>query len=914
MPLTDIFAAIRWWIVLMVLGAAAMPLSFRLFGRLPDRGYAFSKMLGLLVTSYLFWLLGSLGFLGNNLGGILFALAGLVVLSVWVARRSAAEGSRDNAPVNALESAPGSVPESREADADQRTRQDNSQHESLSQWLREQWRYVLAAELVFAAVFVLWVWVRAQNPAVINTEKPMEFAFLNAVGRSPSFPPLDPWLSGYAISYYYFGYIMTSVMARLAAVPEPLAFNLGIAWLTAGTALGAFGLVYNLVAYGDTVRSSVNRWALTFGLVAAVALPLAGNLEIVLEVLHANGLGSDGFWAWLDVRDLSGPAQDVAAPRYTTSEWWWWRSSRVIHEYHLSGRSEEGLEPIAEFPAFSFALGDMHPHVLALPFAFLSLAIAFQFWILDFGFWIGDSNLKSKIQNLKWDHWLLWGVAALVLGGLSFLNTWDVLIHLFIVVGAFALAWRRQIGRWERPIFGQALLLAAALAIPAILLYLPFYLGFRTQAGPPFLLPMTMQPTRLTHFVIIFGMPLLGILFLVVTLVIHRLRQPAREEEQPAVAWQTGLLAAGGLVIILFLLMLLLGWIITANPEGAGRMAGLANELAMTLPAQPAADAPPLARLGWGASAVVALLPAFLRARLATPALTLFLTGLLALVVALLTGGWSARRPEEVDIEAETAPADGAVQDAPGAMPFVLLLILTGVLLTLGPEFVYIKDVFSQRLNTIFKFYYQAWVLFGVAALFGLAYLMRHFHRSGLLATAGYGLALAAALLFPVYAVNSRAIEYRGPATAEERRPATLNGLTYLSPDEYEAIMWLRQNVGDAPVIVEAVGGAYTGYARVSASTGLPTVLGWPGHEYQWRGSTPEPAAREPAVQTIYSLAGWQQTAELLNRYQVAYVYFGPLEQTTYDPQAAQKFEENLEVAYRNGSVTIYRWQPQEEG
>ena len=85
---------------------------------------------------------------------------------------------------------------------------------------------ILVTELVFAALFVLWVWVRSQNPAIAATEKPMEFAFLNAIGRSPSFPPLDPWLSGFAISYYYFGYIMTSLIARLALVPEQIAFNL----------------------------------------------------------------------------------------------------------------------------------------------------------------------------------------------------------------------------------------------------------------------------------------------------------------------------------------------------------------------------------------------------------------------------------------------------------------------------------------------------------------------------------------------------------------------------------------------------------------------------------------------------------------------------------------------------------------
>src|SRR5690606_31638469 len=110
--------------------------------------------------------------------------------------------------------------------------------------------------------------------------------------------------------------------------------------------------------------------------------PIAGNLQIGLELLHGNGIGSDGLWAWLDVRDINGPAVADGTPRYETTSWWWWRSSRVIHEYHLSGRAEEGLEPIVEAPSFSFLLGHLRPRVLALPFEFLSTAVALA-WLLE---------------------------------------------------------------------------------------------------------------------------------------------------------------------------------------------------------------------------------------------------------------------------------------------------------------------------------------------------------------------------------------------------------------------------------------------------------------------------------------------------------------------------------------------------
>ena len=256
----------------------------------------------------------------------------------------------------------------------------------------------------------------------------------------------------------------------------------------------------------------------------------------------------------------------------------------------------------------------------------------------------------------------------------------------------------------------------------------------------------------------------------------------------------------------------------------------------------------------------------------------------------------------------------------------MLLLIATGALLTLGPEFVYLRDNFGTRMNTMFKFYYQAWVLFGVSGLFGLAYLWLPARESGRkLVPAGVTVVYAAlfigTLLFPYFGVQSRAAEFRGPVESTDRLPPTLNGLARtatFNPDEYAAIMWLRDNVSGTPTIVEAVGGQYSAYGRIAASTGIPTLLGWAGHEYQWRGySTTEPAERDPIVQNIYTLPGWDNgnLASLLDEYGVDYIYVGNLERSTYGPDGRlpgfNKFNEQLEVAYQNGSVTIYRWQSQ---
>ncbi|MEM7115576.1 MAG: DUF2298 domain-containing protein [Chloroflexota bacterium] len=863
LPLPEIFAALRWWAVLMLLGAVATPLAHMLFKPLADRGYAFSKMLGLLLVSYLFWILGSLGFLGNNVGGIIVALLAVTGLSSWAVWQTGVE--------------------------------------PLRQWLRENRRQILLTELVFTAVFLLWVFVRAQNPAIAATEKPMEFAFLNAVGRSPSFPPLDPWLSGFAISYYYFGYVMTSVIARLAFVPETIAFNLGLAWLVAGTAVGAFGLVYNLIAAAGRTRQ-----AQILGLIAALALPLAGNMVIALEVAHGNNIGSDSFWQWLDVRDLNGPATD--SPRYESGGWWWWRTSRVIHEYHLSGRAETGLEPIVEVPAFSFILGDMHPHVLALPFALLSLTVALAWYLEARKLEIRDqrleegspqsliSNLQSLLPNIP-----LYLATALVLGGLSFLNTWDVLIHLFVVIGAY-LVGRWQTEGWHSQLVSQSLTVAVLLVIPAILLYLPFYIGFRSQAGAPYLLPMLMRPTRLAQFLVIFGMPLFSIVILLVVLgVKQRFRQ-----------WRAGLGTAVSLLAVLLFLMLFLGWIIASSAEGSGRVIALADELGIGLTARPNQ---PFA-FGWGLTAVFALIPTILTAKITYSGVTILLSLIIALIVMIWSGVTQTSLPAESQASDETS-AIPMVQSI--TLPFTLLLILTAALLTLGPEFVYLRDNFGQRLNTMFKFYYQAWLLFGIAGIVSIDYLWQMSRRqisviTPAVVSGGYAIALTLALLFPYFGVQSRAVEYRGPVDAAERQPATLNGLAQIgrfNPDELAAISWLREEAEGTPVVLEAIGGQYSAFARVSANTGLPTVLGWAGHEYQWRGSsTTEPSRRDPLVRDIYSQLSLEDAAPLLDEFGVEYIYVGHLERDTYGTNGLEKFAQQLEVAFQSNSVTIYRWQP----
>src|SRR3990170_5780311 len=254
-------AFLFWYLTATFIGLASFPLAYRLLPALPDRGYALSRVLGLLVWGYGFWLLGSLGVLRNNPGGLVLSLLCLLVCSFWSAR--------------------------------------GIDWGEFSEWFSTRHALVWSVEAIFFVSFASWAVVRATNPEIWGTEKPMELSFINAIMNSPGFPPHDPWLSGYAISYYYFGYVLVGMLAKLTSVPAALAFNLGISLVFALSAVGAYSLVYNLLAMRSAAREGLKNNTQTNGrssngelrlsLLGPFFILIASNLAGFLEVLHARG-------------------------------------------------------------------------------------------------------------------------------------------------------------------------------------------------------------------------------------------------------------------------------------------------------------------------------------------------------------------------------------------------------------------------------------------------------------------------------------------------------------------------------------------------------------------------------------------------------------------------------------------------
>ena len=836
-----------WTIFISALGWLTFPIAYRLLPNLPERGFALARPLGLLVWGYLFWMLASLHFVRNDAGGMLLALlfvAGLSALSL------------------------------------------HGRWKEFVIWLSDHKKVILTVEVLFLIGFAFWAYVRAGNPDISGTEKPMEMAFINAILRSPTFPPRDPWLAGYSISYYYFGYVMVAMLVRMTGVQPGVAFNLASALWFALTATASYGIVFNLLSSRQGLPPIKLKTQIGGALLGPLFVLLLGNLEGMLEVLHSGGVfwrqtagggWQSGFWRWLDLQELVNPP----SPPFT---WrperpggiWWWRASRVLQDYDLAGVSKEVID---EFPFFSYLLADLHPHVLAMPFVLLAVGLALNYFLRKEGFQYGGESMinwfgrwvkgeEVYLRHLALYQWARQGefwLVVLAMGGLAFLNTWDFPIYVGLYAAVVVLK-RMQREGWNYGLISLLLRIGITLGVLGVMAYLPFYSGFASQAGG--FLPSMAFFTRGVHFWIMFGSLLIPILVYLIWLWWH-----TGKREQLLKGIKFALLLVGGLWVFSFLAAGMMVWLPTTFPTSARLQSGAGFLLALQ-----------------GAGDAFTLFMGALAQRLAQPGTWLTLIGLLAIIWALVL--------VSTDKKAKPGKADG--RKLTTADGFVLALLFVGAGLVLFPEFLYLRDQFSTRMNTIFKFYFQVWILWSIAAAYGSVVLWSTLKKvqKGLYGTV-WVLVLISALAYPVFGLLSQTRNF-------QMTELSLDGTGFIgsyNPEDLAMIQWLRQ----APdgVIVEAVGGQYSWYARIATHTGLPNLLGWPGHESQWRGGGAEMGSRQLEIESLYRTTRWEDARVILERYQVRYVVVGNLERITYEVNE-DKFIQHLKPVFKKGNSVIY--------
>ncbi|MEP7286767.1 MAG: DUF2298 domain-containing protein [Chloroflexota bacterium] len=871
---SPILAVVVWWVTMLLFGFAAWPIVFTILPGLPDRGYPIAKIGGLLIVAWIVWAGATLHLLTWTQVGIALTLIAMALVSFVVALRNRV---------------------------------------ALLDYVRLNWRHMVIIELITLVLFLAFLFVRLGNPDLwaqsLGGEKPMDFAYFNAVLRSTIFPPYDPWYAGGYLNYYYFGFVLVGAPVKLLGVMPSVAYNLIIPTLFALTGIGAFCVAFNIVASrwffprddgdeNDEALSKRRRFALRTppgspylaGMMALLLCVVLGNLDtprqILTGVTRAGGYSTDsqGLYQWklsefvrINSRQPNSTENDqlVQASDHPSLsdqlQFGMQDSQRVIGSFgrgiaqvigggllpispdrwfwgprSIVGELPNSSNEINEMPSFTFIFGDLHAHMLAFPLTLLALA-----WLLS------EVLAAGYIQRPTITAITATVFGGLIIGTLQATNTWDWFTYLLLAILALIfvgiLRWQHagQLGRRMSVAWGAQLggFLAAqwCFALPFTLFWSTSYLGNNAIAS------FKGEKTPIWAYLDIHGI----FLFILISFLI----------------WQTG-----GLLRRVYVRDLI---------GKAGAMVLLATALGIIT----------------FLTLVLAVLPL---------QVSLFSLPIPLSWVCLPMLGWCAILFFLPD------------QSRENRVIYTLIGLALGV--SYGVEVVVLGADIGRQ-NTFFKFYLQAWILFSIASGVAIAWLFNATERWRPVLRASWLGVLAVLLsiggLFPILATQGK-VAMRMATIA----PHTLDGDAYMNyaiyyegsypiplSDDLSMIKWLQDNVKGSPVILEGYMSEYKLGARIAINTGLPTLLGWKFHQQQQRTLDPLPNLvwqRIANITEIYNTTDIPTAWKMLKFFHVQYIVVGKLENVVYVPEGQAKWNEMIQrnlikVVYENNGDHIYQ-------
>ena len=458
----DVWTFWTWYLLALVLGAAAMPLTGRLFRRFQDRGWMFSKVTAIAVSGFLTWFLVAVKI-------IKFTTMTCIVVTLVCAAASLILYCREQKA--GFECIPFA-------------------HLDL----------VYAEELLFFAAFLLWTYFAGFHPAAYGTEKFMDYGFMEAMMRSKTLPATDLWYSQGKINYYYGGQYFAVFLTKLSGAKVELTYNL-MRTFVAGLAFAMpFSLVHQMVT--DRLGKTRSRWKKALpsvtGILAGISVSIAGNMHYVvygqiipfIQKLKGEEVGS--YW-FPDATRYIGFNPDV--------------EDKTIHE----------------FPCYSFVLGDLHAHVVDIMFVLLLLGLLYA-WMKKVR--TTELSGESMSRRKFWKKQLLMPqllATGALLGMFHWTNYWDFVIYFVVTCGAalfMNIIGQKGKIRWA---LGVTAAQAAEILILATVIIMPFTLQFDTSNMVQGI--ALAQHHSLPHqLLVLWGLPgILTILF-VVSLLIEKLR------------------------------------------------------------------------------------------------------------------------------------------------------------------------------------------------------------------------------------------------------------------------------------------------------------------------------------------------------------------------------------------------------
>ena len=386
-----------WYLFIFVLGLFAYPITRLALPGLKQYAYPLSRVVGLILLAWISWMSGSVGVpytrASISVAVVLIAVAGV---SLWVKRRE----------------------------------------EFKDDWSANR-RFFVLAEIVFLSFFLIDLLIRLGNSDMWHPskggERPMDFSYFNAVLRSTSFPPYDPWYAGGYINYYYYGFVLAGTPVKLLGIVPSIAYNFILPTWFALVAIGAFVVGYSVVegrkgADQNDERPDLFDVRLVAGLSASFMTILLGNLGTIQAVFNAlqrivapGGLvpADANFvqrWGWAFQGVWKMFTEQALLPLGRGE--WYWNPSRVIPP----GPGNE----ITEFPLFTFLYSDLHAHMLVMPLVLFIIAWAFSF-------------VRSRGKLIIGEWIAVLGIGALAIGALKPTNTWD--LYTYFLLAAIAMAY-----------------------------------------------------------------------------------------------------------------------------------------------------------------------------------------------------------------------------------------------------------------------------------------------------------------------------------------------------------------------------------------------------------------------------------------------------------------------------------------
>jgi YYY domain-containing protein len=794
------FQLLQMWAIVEVLGFISLPLTVTVFHNLPDRGWAFSKAIGIVVLAFGVWLplmlVRSLFYSQYFILGVLLILAALNAFALLRMQV----------------------------------------RQTLIKLVRVNFYYIAACEIVFLGMMFLLGWIRSFVPQIQNFEMFMDEGFVAAIMRSPHFPPNDMWYAGQPINYYYYAHFSLATLAKLIGQIPSVAFNTGICTFFGLTAINLFGVSSNIVAWARFKRHAANDGNVREPQRAdAVFPPLLraapfGFLSMLMGLVLGNLAATQQWW------EIHGDL----------SQFNWWNPSRVIPD------------TINEFPAFSFVLSCFHAHVLTLAFTIVAIALVFNLFLEHDGKGIFAFGRGWRLPFTL-------GTTALLLGGLFVMNGWDLPTYVGIALICLCLQqWLAYQSHFRPELLLDAFSACAALLVLVFILYAPFYLSFISPSqGIGIVTPA--ERTPIADEILIYGV--FAFMFLSLLLAAALRRSAEVPTSEPGGRDKSG--------------------------PYAHKTSGRADVIAVSI------------------VIVVAIIVFFV----VHNSVTLVIAGVITAFAAILILKNLRDR----------------------ALAFTLLIGGCAFGLIALCELFYLRDVFvgsEPRMNTVFKFYFESWALLSVTCGAGLYFVLDRFRPEPVLPrfqrriqrgvawiwVAGFALLLVASAAYPIGGSYARTNHFSGASSS-------LDGMNYLqtcsqfqcgynTSGDYYAIRWINSHISGDPVIVEAVGNDYSMYGRISIFTGLPTIMGWVGHEYQWRVNWLNNGLngadfynRKNDVQTIYTSPNPKVVLGLMARYHASYIYVGELEREAYPGANLQRFGAFMKIVYSADGVTIYQVQ-----